>query len=323
MRRQFLALAGIDPYPGTLNLVLDDAAQRQRWRDWCATPGLRMVAEPAFCSARCYPVLFERRIPAAVVLPEIAGYPPDKLEIVAALPLRQHLSLPEGARVAVELCRSIPVKAVLFDIDGTLVDSVTAYVEMARLAARPHGFDVTEAQVRHALATGAHFWKQVVPADRDDAKALMRAMSEHAIRVWPQVLREHARLFDGLADTIETLHRQGIRLGIVSGAPPEVLELLRAAGLLDRFGAIVLGGDVSRRKPDPEGILKCLDLLGVAAADAVYVGDAAVDIQASRAAGVGAIGVLTGAADSAMMTALEPDRLLYSHAGLTAAVTLA
>jgi beta-phosphoglucomutase-like phosphatase (HAD superfamily) len=101
-----------------------------------------------------------------------------------------------------------------------------------------------------------------------------------------------------------------------------VLELLRKDGVLDRFDSIVLGADVSRRKPDPEGIVKCLKELGVAPDAAVYVGDTPVDIQASRAAGVHAVAVLSGAGDSAMLSAHWPDRLLSSHARLAEIVDM-
>lgn len=321
VRRQFISLAGIDPHPGTLNLGLGDEDNRQRWRIWRDTPGQPMAAaDDGYCSARCYQVRVDGRIPAAVVLPELADYPEDKVELVAALPLRQHLSLGEGDLVRVELCRPLVAKTVLFDIDGTMVDSVGAFLEIARIAAEAHGFEVTAQQVRHSLATGSNFWKGIVPEDRRDSRGLMKAMSALAGSHWPRVLREHAKVFAGLAQTLDALKRQGIVLGIVSGARAEVLDLLREEGVLDRFDAIVLATDVSRRKPDPEGIVKCLGELGFAPDEAVYVGDAPVDIQASRAAGVYAVGVLTGAADSAMLSAEEPDRIFFSHAGLVGAI---
>lgn len=317
VRQQFLRLTGIEPHPGTLNLRLEDDTQRQRWSAWRRLPGAPMQAPAAtHCSARCYPVRIAGRIPAAVVLPEIDDYPQDKVELVAALPLRQHLSLAEGDPLAVELCLPLAAKAVLFDIDGTLVDSVGAYLQIAQLAAQPHGLEVTAEQVRHSLATGGNFWRAVVPPQRNDASALIKAMSEQAARHWPRVLREHGRLFDGLASTLDALKRRGIVLGIVSGARPEVLELLKDENILDRFDAVVLGVDVAKPKPDPEGIVNCLAQLGLAAAEAVYVGDTPLDIQASRAAGVHAVGVLTGAGDSATMSRHEPDRLIYSHAEL-------
>ena len=321
VRSQLMELVGIDPFPGTLNLALENDTNLACWRQWRSMPGHPLEpADPGYCRARCYPVRVDGRIPAAVLLPDVADYPENKVELVAALPIRQHLALGAAARLRVELCRPLAVRAVLFDLDGTLVDSVSAYIEVARCAAAPFGLEVTGKQVRTALATGGSFWKGIVPEGRGDGDAIAKQLSAHASREWPRVLREHARLFDGLAQTLDALKALGIMLGIVSGARPEVLEMLRPDGILDRFDAVILGADVSRPKPDPEGILTCLHRLGVAPAEAVYVGDAPIDIQASRAAGVHVASVLTGAGDSAMLSAWGPDRIVASHAGLPALV---
>jgi HAD superfamily hydrolase (TIGR01549 family) len=321
VRRQLIDRVGIDPHPGTLNLNLRDEANLTRWRAWCGMPG--EVIEPeedAFCRARSYSVRIEGRIPAAVLLPAATDYPADKMELVAALPIRSHLVLAENARLRVELCQPLAAKAILFDIDGTLVDSVGAYHEVARIAAEPFGFDVTREQVRHSMATGNNFWKGVVPQGRRDGEAILKEMSAHAAREWPRVLREFGTLFEGVAQTLDELHRRGIKLGIVSGARPEVMELLSKDGLLDRFDIVVLGGDVARGKPDPEGIHKALDRLNIPPEMALYVGDTPVDIQASRAAGIRAVSVLTGAADSALLSVHEPDRLISSHVRLPAII---
>ena len=321
VRSQLKELVGIDPFPGTLNLVLEDDASLASWRQWRSMPGLHLEpGEAGFCNARCYPVRVAGRVPAAVLLPDVADYPEDRIELVAALPIRQYLALGAAARLRVELCSPLAVRAVLFDLDGTLVDSVSAYIEVARIAAAPFGLEVTVEQVRTALATGGSFWKGIVPAGRADGDAIAKGLSAHAAREWPRVLREHARLFDGLAQTLNALKALGIMLGIVSGARPEVLELLRPDGILDRFDAVILGADVSKAKPDPEGILKCLHQLGVAPGEALYVGDAVIDIRASRAAGVRVASVLTGAGDSAMLSAYGPDRLILSHVRLPAMV---
>jgi len=322
VRREFRHAAGIDPHPGTVNIAISGDGALSRWKEWRSLPGeLLRSPEPAFCDARCLPARIAGRIPAAIVLPGVEDYPEDKLELVAALAVREHLSLDEGDPVTISLCEPIPARAVLFDIDGTLVDSIGAYLEVARVAAEPLGISVTAEHVRHSLATGANFWRSVLPADGADADSLRQRLSAHAVREWPRILNEHCRVFEGIEQTLDALCSAGIRLGIVSGARPEVLELLRRHGLLDRFDAIVLGADVARRKPDPEGILLGMGKLGMRPEETVYVGDTQVDIQASRAAGVRSVGVLTGAADSATLSACWPDRLISSHARLPAVLT--
>src|SRR6185503_5656804 len=153
--------------------------------------------------------------PAAIVLPEVADYPEHKVEFVAALPVREHLKLEEGAGVRLELCGPLAAKAVLFDLDGTLVDSVGAYLEVARVAAKVYGLEVTELQVRQALSTGTNFWKGMV-----SDKTMRQALFAHASREWPRILREHGKVFAGLAATLDALKRMGFALGIVSGARP-------------------------------------------------------------------------------------------------------
>lgn len=317
VRRQLVDLVGIDPYPGTLNLDLRDDANLELWHNWRSISGeIIEPAEAAFCRARCFPVRIEGRVPAAVLLPESPDYPADRMELVAALPLRTHLSLDAEARITVDLSQPLAAEAILFDIDGTLVDSVGAYLEVARFAAGPFGFEVTREQVCFALSTGNNFWRGLIPQDRTDTDTIMKEMSLQAGREWPRILREFGTLFPGVVQTLDELRRRGIRLGIVSGARPEVMELLRAEGVLDRFETVILGADVSRGKPDPEGIRKGLSLLDVQPGQALYIGDTPIDIQASHAAGVRAVSVLTGAADSAMLSAYGPERLVSSLARL-------
>ncbi len=321
VRHELMELVGIDPFPGTLNLTMGDDENMARWQQWQLRPGQPLEpADSSFCRARCYPVQVMGRVPAAVLLPEVADYPEGKVELVAALPIRRHLSLTAASLLKVELCQPLAVKAVLFDLDGTLVDSVDAYIQVAQVAAAPFGFEVTETQVRTALANGTSFWRAAVPKDRPDVDAVVKAIGAQAAREWPRILREQGKLFGGIKQTLDALKDMGIKLGIVSGARQEVLELLRPEGLLDRFDAVVLGPDVPTRKPDPEGILKCLGMLKVSPAAALYVGDAPIDILASRAAGVRAVSVLTGAGDSASLSALYPDRLISSHLYLPAIV---
>jgi CTP-dependent riboflavin kinase len=99
-RAAFVAELGIDPFPGTLNLAPDD---RAAWRAQRTRPGIVIKApDPSWCDARAYKVRVAGRIAGAVVVPEIAGYPEDKIEIIAAESLRGALGLRDGDLVAVE-----------------------------------------------------------------------------------------------------------------------------------------------------------------------------------------------------------------------------
>jgi len=100
-RAAFIAQLGIDPYPGTLNLRPEDVAA---WAALRAMPGTIIKAPDAkFCDARAWRVRVAGRIEAAIVVPEVPGYPDNKIEIIAAVSLRDALSLADGDRLELEL----------------------------------------------------------------------------------------------------------------------------------------------------------------------------------------------------------------------------
>ncbi len=103
-RRQLIDLFAIDPYPGTLNVILRDRAARSAWRQVKAAKG-RILEPPdaGWCDARCYKVTVSGAVRGAVVLPEVAGYPSDQIDIVAAIGIRERLGLADGDRVTLEI----------------------------------------------------------------------------------------------------------------------------------------------------------------------------------------------------------------------------
>lgn len=94
---------GFDPWPGTLNLRLDETAQRAWQRAQHLCPGIVIDPAPGFCPARCHLLWLAGRVRAAAVVPEVDGYPADKLEIVAPVALREALGLRDGNRVRVRV----------------------------------------------------------------------------------------------------------------------------------------------------------------------------------------------------------------------------
>lgn len=309
---------GIDPYPGTLNLILDAPAALGAWVRLRTNSGYLVTpSDSQWCNARCYPVRIAGKLPGAIILPEVPDYPEAQVEIIAALPLRRRLSLTDGDLLSVEIAQPLSARAVIFDVDGTLVDSVEAYRVVAERAAAPYGISITREIVCHALNTNhPTFWELVVSADHPDQVELIAALRQEAMRQWPQVLREHGGIFPGLRETLEWLKNRQTRIAIVTGSRGGSLQPLREAGLIDYFETIITGRDIKRRKPDPEGLLKCLDNLQIKPDETLYVGDTPTDIQAGHAAGMASVAVLTGAGDSALLSIEGPQRIIHSHAQL-------
>ena len=104
--RQFLDKLDINPFPGTLNLIVDDAESMNVWNRLKCTPGIRIDNPndgPHDCDARCYLVSIDEQIDAAIVLPEVGGYSPVQIEIIAATRVRTALDIDDGDSLRLEI----------------------------------------------------------------------------------------------------------------------------------------------------------------------------------------------------------------------------
>ncbi|MBL8202399.1 MAG: HAD-IA family hydrolase [Chromatiales bacterium] len=314
VRQQFIQALGIDPYPGTLNLELDPGAI-PHWRSLTATPGHRLAPERATdCAARCYPVRASRAggspVTAAIVVPEVPGYAPEQVEVVASVSLREVLGLADGDVVTLDTVPARNRRAVLFDVDGTLVNSIDGYRLAAERAVQPFGWSVSPEAVSRAMNFGDPFWDLVVPPESLGNEALIAQLRRDTMAHWPAVLDECVLVYPGIGGILKRLKSEGVRLGICTASRGESFRPLEQAGLLEFFEEIVTARDVLRRKPDPEGILLCMERMGVAACETIYIGDTVADMRASHAAGLYAVGVLTGAGTSSLLSGAGAHRIL-------------
>jgi phosphoglycolate phosphatase len=204
---------------------------------------------------------------------------------------------------------------VIFDLDGTLVDSygaITASVNHVRACRQLP--PLTEAEVRHHVGQGpVHLLTHTVPGGDPDPD-LARYRAHH-----PSVLESGTRLLIGAHEVLRTLHEAGVRLGVCSNKlRPFTEHLLRHLGLAPLMEVVIGPEDAPRLKPAPDMLLAALSRLGVTAREALYVGDMAVDIQTARAAGVTVWVVATGSDEEDTLQAAGPDRLLHDLSKLPA-----
>jgi HAD superfamily hydrolase (TIGR01509 family) len=313
-RRQFIERLGVDPHPGTLNLQIETPASRSTWRE-IRSGWAEIVAEGGGveCEARCFPARIAGRIPGAIVLPEVASYDPSQLELIAAVSLRDELGLADGDSLEVSSADLSAVAGVVFDVDGTLVNSIEGIQVAASRSAAMYGVDVPLDLVRRAMDGGGSLWDLVLPEELRQDQEIVSILRMETMRHWSTVLAQSVQPLPGLADTLESLRMAGLRLAIFTGSRGESFLPLQRAGLMDYFDPVVTALHVRQPKPAPDGLLQCVERMGCPAGQLVYVGDSRHDMQAARAAGMRAVGVLTGAADGAMLSLAGAERLVPDH----------
>ncbi|MEY9952239.1 HAD family hydrolase [Leifsonia sp. EB34] len=184
------------------------------------------------------------------------------------------------------------IRAVLFDVDGTLVDSNYLHIDAWQRAFAELGTPVDAWRVHRALGRDSGQLLREVVGERDDDWN-DRARALHAENM--QELAPRLRAFDGAADLLRTIAGRGIRVVLATSASEDELAMLRRAiDADDAVHAATSADDVEQAKPDP-GILEvALRRADATAAEALVVGDSVWDMTAAGRAGIRSVGVLCG-----------------------------
>lgn len=183
--------------------------------------------------------------------------------------------------------RARPIEVVLFDLDGTLVDTAPDLAAAVNRQRRERGLaELSLEQLRPFASHGARgligraFGLAPGAPDYEPLRQQFFGYYERALCV-------HSRLFPGVDEMLDALERQGLRWGIVTNKIARFTDpLVAALGLAERAACVVSGDTTAYTKPHPAPLLHALQVCGAAAARAVYVGDDLRDVQAGRAAGV-------------------------------------
>lgn len=178
------------------------------------------------------------------------------------------------------------IKAVIWDLDGTLLDTLGDLAASTNAALQKNGLPQrTVDEVRQFVGNGiGKLIERAVPAGypAEDTKRVLEDFVAH----YAQHSRDTTRPYDGVLPMLDALIAQGVRLGIVSNKIDFAVRELSAAYFGDRM-QVAVGDDPSRRrKPAPDSVLEAMRLLGVTREETVYVGDSDVDVLTAHNAGV-------------------------------------
>jgi HAD superfamily hydrolase (TIGR01509 family) len=217
----------------------------------------------------------------------------------------------------------IALEGLIFDLDGTLIDSVgTYYIMMESAFERLHWPRVSREVMRKAIKDGGFDWDLVLPSGTGATTEDLIASARDVIReMYPRVFEDDVDLVPGAEHLLRKLHVRNVKLALVTSTLGRFIEFklipLKKHGLRDLFQTVITLDDVKNRKPSGDPLLECARRLGENPEKCAYVGDATVDIVAGKAAGMRTIAVLTGVDDYEAIKAEGPDMILDSVSQLT------
>jgi beta-phosphoglucomutase len=183
--------------------------------------------------------------------------------------------------------------AVIFDVDGVLVDSYTAHLESWRGLARERNcHEMTEAEFR---ATFGRTSREIIAelwTENELTAEQIRELDDRKEVLFREMLRADFCAMPGAGDLIDSLRAAGFVIAAGSSGPPDnVLLVLDQLGRSEEFGAVITGVDVQRGKPEPEVFQRGAQRLGVPAESCAVIEDAQVGIEAANRAGMLSIGL--------------------------------
>ena len=222
----------------------------------------------------------------------------------------------------------LSVDAVIFDMDGTLIDSIDIYFEIVEIALKRLELpQVSRTKILDAAKTGDFNWDLVLPDEVKNKKdEIITAAWEIINEIAPQMFKENLELIRGVDNILQKIYSGIPKIGLVTSTQKQYLKIkmqpLKSAGVEALFDVIITSDDVANRKPDPDPLIECAKRLDVNPNKCVYVGDTRTDMRAGKAAGMKTVGVLTGFDDYESLKKEMPDAIINSIGDLMEVIAI-
>jgi len=187
------------------------------------------------------------------------------------------------------------MKALIFDLDGTLIDTVYAHILSWQRALAEGGLAVDAWKIHRRIGMSGGLFVRAVAREigREMSPAEVKVLQDRHSELFHEFLPKR-RPLPGAVELLKSLRTEGVKYGIAtSGRRPDINLSLEALGIPGDT-VVIERGDVARAKPEPDLFLLCQERLGVKASECYVIGDAVWDLLAARRAGMLGVGLLSG-----------------------------
>ncbi len=199
-------------------------------------------------------------------------------------------------------------KLVIFDFDGTLVDSADGIWHTANEMAKKYNLKIFKREfIEKALGTGMdNFFNDIFP---EQVKQLgLKEVARINLAIYDMMYKEGLKIYPNVKRTLKHLHSRGIKLAIASNKLKKYVTLIsKELGIKEYFDIILGGEDVKRRKPDPFVVYYLMKKYVLKKEDVLFVGDSQYDVETAKNAGVDCVFLKYGYADRAIVKKLKPE----------------
>lgn len=187
-------------------------------------------------------------------------------------------------------------KAVIFDLDGTLADTISAISQAVNLTMREFSYpEHDEKTVLNAVGNGAtNLIRRLMPADCRDDMELVHKVRNRYDEMYALTYMQTKEMYEGIREAVYDLKSRGIKIAVFSNKQDAYVKSLTDQFFPDGTVSVARGQTDLPIKPDIAGLIKVLDELQVNADECVFVGDSGVDVQTAKNAGMDFIGVAWG-----------------------------
>lgn len=202
----------------------------------------------------------------------------------------------------------------IFDLDGTLVDTLPTIAKAINLCAKKFGFPERSLdEVRLAVGNGVGVLLQrTMPSDAMSDRERREEIKRYFDICYEQTQAELDSCYDGVAEALRSFHRDGYALAVLSNKPDKLVKMIVENLFPNGIINVAIGQTDLPRKPDPTVPLMIAESFGVASADAYFIGDSEVDVLTGRNAGMKTVAVSWGFRERRVLEEAEPDVIIDS-----------